>query len=112
MILLFIKAGNKFGGGAPKLSANMGVENTCHIHEITQEAIQDHEGRIRLLELKGAIQDGKIELLCEKLDSLTNQIKTWMDFINKVFWKGLGVFGALLLTLLGFLIWYIQSLPR
>jgi hypothetical protein len=83
-----------------------------NFEETTERRLNDHAERIRILEVKDAAQDGKIEMLCDKLDNLSNQIGAWMDFMKQAFWKIIGVGGTLFFVLFGFLIWYIQSLPR
>lgn len=80
--------------------------------EMTERRINDHALRIRVLEVKDASQDGKIELLCEKLDNLSKQISAWLSFMKQAIWKGLGVMGTIILIFLGFFIWYVQSLAR
>lgn len=80
--------------------------------ERTENRLNDHAARIRVLEVKDAEQNARLEMLCEKLDKLSDQIGDWMDFMKQVLWKVLGGGGAIFLALLGFLIWYIQSLPR
>lgn len=83
-----------------------------NFEEVTERRLNDHAERIRILEVKDAVHDGKIEALCDKLDNLSNQIGAWMEFMKQAFWKILGVGGTLFFVLLAFLVWYIQSLPR
>ncbi len=78
--------------------------------EVTERRLNDHAERIRVLEVKDASQDGKIEMLCEKIDNLSNQIGDWLDFMKQAIWKGLGAMGAILLIFLGFFVWYVQQL--
>lgn len=70
----------------------------CEFHEDMKEAVQDHEIRIRGLEVTGASRDEKIDGLCEKISDLISAIK-WLIACGST-------------TLVGFFIWYIQSLPR
>lgn len=82
----------------------MDFEERCEMR------LNDHAERLRVLEVKDASQDGKIELLCEKLDNLTNQIGDWLSFMKQAIWKGLGAMGTILLIFLSFFIWYVQKL--
>lgn len=74
----------------------MGI--ACELHDDFQARLRDHEKRISALERHGAEFAVRLEHLCKKLDELTAWIKTLVFTI-------LGAFG-------GFVIWYIQSLPR
>jgi hypothetical protein len=69
-----------------------------NFEEVTERRLNDHSDRIRLLETNDARQTIIIEELCKKMDSLINWIKT----LILAYATGTG----------GFLIWYIQSLPR
>lgn len=80
--------------------------------ERVERRLNDHADRIRALEVKDAKQDGKIEKLCDSLQHLSDQIDAWMEFMKQTFWKVLSAMGGLIIVLFGFLIWYIQSLPR
>lgn len=64
--------------------------------ENINKRLDNHSDRIRQLELSEAMTGQKIENLIEKLDSLTSWI------------KALVMLGAT--SLVGFFIWYIQSL--
>ena len=72
--------------------------NTCEKHEEIREQLRDHEKRIVALEKADAEFAIKLENLLEKIDSLTGWIKALVVSI-----VGTGI---------GFIIWYIQSLPR
>lgn len=66
--------------------------------ERVEHRLNDHAGRIRALETGFAAQTVIVQELCKKMDSLINWIKTLL-----IAWcTGIG----------GFVIWYIQSLPR
>lgn len=80
--------------------------------ERIERRLNDHAQRIRTLEIRDAAQNEKIEMLCDKLDNLSNKIDDWMDFAKEAFWKCLGICGSIFLVFLGFFIWYIQNLPR
>ena len=70
----------------------------CEMHEEIKEQLKDHEKRIVALEKSDAEFAIRLENLIKKIDELTGWIK------------------ALVVTLItsgvGFIIWYIQSLPR
>lgn len=68
------------------------------MHQEVREQLKDHEKRIGALERSDAEMFVKIEALVEKLDQLVSMIKALIFSIITV-----GV---------GFIIWYIQSLPR
>lgn len=66
--------------------------------ERTEHRLNDHSERLRALETSDARQTVLIEELVKKMDSLISWIKALL-----VAWvTGVG----------GFIIWYIQSLPR
>lgn len=88
----------------------MGGGDDLNFEEVTERRLNDHAERIRILEVKDVVHDGKIEALCDKLDNLSNQISAWMEFMKQAFWKGLGAMGTILLIFLGFFIWYVQQL--
>ena len=73
----------------------MGV---CELHEEIREQLRDHERRIVALEKSDAEFAIRLQNLIEKIDNLTGWIKALVVSI-----VGTGV---------GFIIWYIQSLPR
>jgi len=70
----------------------------CEMHKELTETVKDHEKRIVVLEKSDAEFAIRMENLIEKIDSLTGWIKALVVSI-----VGTGV---------GFIIWYIQSLPR
>jgi len=63
-----------------------------------KETLQDHEKRLRNLEANNIRLAERLENLCKELSSLTTWVKTLVV--------------AMLTSLVGFFIWYIQSLPR
>jgi len=66
--------------------------------ERTENRLNDHAKRIRYLENSDARQTVIIEELCKKMDNLIS----WIKALLITYATGLG----------GFIIWYIQSLPR
>lgn len=86
-------------GGRVKCYREVGVmNNVCAAHEEAREQLRDHEKRIVALEKADAEFAIRLQNLIEKIDSLTGWIKALVVSI-----VGTGV---------GFIIWYIQSLPR
>lgn len=72
--------------------------SVCELHEELREQVRDHERRIIALEKTDAEFAIRLQNLIEKIDSLTGWIKALVISII-----GTGV---------GFIVWYIQSLPR
>jgi hypothetical protein len=72
--------------------------SVCTAHEDMKDQLRDHEKRIVALEKADAEFAIRLENLVEKIESLTSWIKALVVSI-----VGTGV---------GFIIWYIQSLPR
>lgn len=59
--------------------------------------LDEHEGKIGILEKSDAKKEEKIDNLCDQLKGLT-----------KAIW---GMVGSIFLILAGFLIWYIETIP-
>jgi len=72
--------------------------SVCSVREEVKDQLRDHEKRIIALEKADAEFAIRLQNLIEKIDSLTGWIKALVVSII-----GTGV---------GFIIWYIQSLPR
>lgn len=72
--------------------------SVCDFHEDMKETVQDHELRIRTLEQNSIRLAERIDNLCQNLDATTNWIKVLV--------------GVIISSMVGFFIWYIQSLPR
>jgi len=72
--------------------------SVCTVHSEIKEQLKDHEKRIVALEKTNAEFAIRLDNLLEKIDNLTSWIKALVVSI-----VGTGV---------GFIIWYIQSLPR
>lgn len=75
-----------------------GGEVGLEFEERVELRLNDHAERLRILETNDAKQGVMIEQLCLKLDSLIS----WMKALLITWVTGMG----------GFIIWYIQSLPR
>ena len=72
--------------------------SVCMMHEEVKDQIRDHEKRIIALEKANAEFTIRLQNLIEKIDSLTGWIKALVV--------------SIITTGVGFVIWYIQSLPR
>jgi hypothetical protein len=70
----------------------------CEMHEEMKTTVKDHERRIVALEKTDAEFAIRMKHLCEKIESLTGWIKALVI--------------SIITTGVGFIIWYIQSLPR
>ena len=74
------------------------MNNVCAAHQEVKEQLRDHEKRIIALEKADAEFAIRLQNLIEKIDSLTGWIKALVV--------------SIITTGVGFIIWYIQSLPR
>ena len=74
------------------------MNNVCTGHQEVREQLRDHEKRIVASEKSDAEFAIRLENLIEKIDSLTGWIKALVV--------------SIITTGVGFIIWYIQSLPR
>jgi hypothetical protein len=72
--------------------------SVCPMHEELKDQLKDHEKRIVALEKADAEFAIRLQNLIEKIENLTGWIKALVVSI-----VGTGV---------GFIVWYIQSLPR
>ena len=72
--------------------------SVCMMHEEVKDQLRDHEKRIIALEKADAEFAIRLQNLIEKIDSLTGWIKALVV--------------SIITTGVGFIIWYIQSLPR
>jgi hypothetical protein len=71
---------------------------TCEVHGEVKEQLRDHEKRIVKLEKTDAEFTIKFDHLCKQLEQLTSWIKA---LVVSIISSGVG-----------FVIWYIQCLPR
>lgn len=74
------------------------MNNVCTAHQEVKDQLRDHEKRIVALEKADAEFAIRLQNLIEKIENLTGWIKALVVSII-----GTGV---------GFIVWYIQSLPR
>ena len=72
--------------------------SVCTVHEEFKEQLRDHEKRIVALEKADAEFAIRLNNLLEKIESLTSWIKALVV--------------SIISTGVGFIIWYIKSLPR
>ena len=70
----------------------------CVMHKEIKETLKDHEKRIVALEKSDAEFAIRMQNLIEKIDNLTGWIKALVV--------------SIISTGVGFIVWYIQSLPR
>lgn len=70
--------------------------SVCDRHMEVTNQLQDHDKRIKRLELSDVEQREQIKNLCKELSNLTNWIKVLV--------------GAMLGSLVAFFFWYVQSL--
>lgn len=78
---------------------------TCVFHKDTEKQLKDHEARIRCLEKSSAETLVRIEALCKQIEDLTETIKSFGKLIKNAAY-------VVITGGVGFVIWYIQSLPR
>jgi len=74
------------------------MNNVCAAHQEVKEQLRDHEKRIVALEKADAEFAIRLQNLIEKIENLTGWIKALVV--------------SIITTGVGFIIWYIQSLPR
>lgn len=72
--------------------------DVCAFHKDAEAQLNDHENRIRRLEKDSTEMLVRLDNLCKQIAELTSTIKRAI--------YGAGAIG------IGFVIWYIQSLPR
>ena len=76
----------------------------CERHEEVIEAIDDHEDRIKYLELADTETKTELRNLIKQMEKLVETIERFMGNAWKAL-LGIAAFG------IGFFIWYIQSIP-
>ena len=81
------------------------VGDKCDFHKGVEEQLDDHEIRIRSLEKDSTEMLVRIDNLCKQIAELTETIKSMGQSLKKAAY--IAVTGGV-----GFVIWYIQSLPR
>lgn len=70
------------------------------------EALDDFEDRIKYLEIRDTTTSIQLENLIVRVDKL---VKTIEDFMKSAQKGVIGAGGAIIITLFGFLLWYIQT---
>lgn len=79
--------------------------NVCVHHKETQKTLNDHEERLRELEQSNLKILGRLDALCEKVAELVESIRGLGQTLKK------GSYVAITIGI-GFIVWYVQSLPR
>lgn len=94
-----------------------GGTGTCVLHKNCLDKIKDCNDnvneifhRLRELELKDVAKSGEIKSLKDDIKDLARSIDGLVDFGKVALWKFLGAVGLVMLTLAGFMLWYIQQL--
>ena len=81
----------------------------CEMHQDVQNQLREHERRIAAVEKSNGEVLIRIDNLCVEIKELKEELSGFVISMNSTFKKSaLGV----ITILAGFLIWYIQSLPR
>lgn len=70
--------------------------DAVNFEERTEQRLNDHGERIRMLEIGNATQNERLDALCKKLDGLAESITDLMDLLKTCLWKALGVGGTFL----------------
>ena len=78
----------------------------CDRHMEVIEALDDFEDRIKYLEIRDTTTSIQLENLIVRVDKL---VKTIEDFMKSAQKGVIGAGGAIIITLFGFLLWYIQT---
>ena len=78
--------------------------------------VDDSLLRIAAGEVIDARHDERFVTLCEKMNDVMETLEKWMQFVQMLFWKVVAAIGAVILiiitALIGFLFWYLQSIPK
>lgn len=78
----------------------------CERHTEVIEALDDFEDRIKYLEIRDTATSIQLENLIKRVDLLVQAIENFMVSVRK---GVIGTGSAIIMTLFGFLIWYIQT---
>lgn len=81
--------------------------NECERHIEIVEAIDDHEDRIRYLEIRDTATSERLDNLIERVNKLVETIELFMSSVRKT---AIATTTGFIMALFGFLLWYIQSL--
>ena len=73
------------------------------------QRLVDGDKRMTDLEKDDLRIGGRVDLLCQSMDSLIKQFERFFGIISKVAW-GLGL--TVFTSFVGFVFWYIQSLAK
>lgn len=81
----------------------------CEMHQDVQSQLREHERRLAAVEKSNGEILVRIDNLCEAIEGLKDELSGFVLSMNSTFRKS----AITVITILaGFLIWYIQSLPR
>ncbi len=79
----------------------------CSRHIDIVETLDEHEDRIKYLEIRDTATSVQLENLIKRVDRLIETFEKFMDCTRKTI---VGVMGTTIVVLVGFFVWYIQKL--
>ncbi len=79
----------------------------CSRHIEIVETLDEHEDRIKYLEIRDTATSVQLENLIKRVDKLIETFENFMDCTRKTI---VGVMGTTIVVLVGFFVWYIQKL--
>ena len=79
----------------------------CDRHIEVVEALDDLDDRVKYLEIRDTATSVQLENLIKRMDKLVETIEGFMTSTRKC---AIGTSSAVIATLFGFLLWYIQSI--
>lgn len=79
----------------------------CSRHIEIVETLDEHEDRIKYLEIRDTATSVQLENLIKRVDKLIETFENFMDCTRKTI---VGVMGTTIVVLVGFFVWYIQNI--
>ena len=79
----------------------------CERHIEVVEYLDDLDDRVRYLELRDTATSERLDNLINRVNELVKTIEKFMSGVRK---SVIGASGVVIITLFGFLLWYIQTL--
>ena len=79
----------------------------CSRHIEIVETLDEHEDRIKYLEIRDTATSVQLENLIKRVDKLIETFENFMDRTRKTI---VGVMGTTIVVLVGFFVWYIQNI--
>ena len=79
----------------------------CSRHIEIVETLDEHEDRIKYLEIRDTATSVQLENLIKRVDRLIETFENFMDCTRKTI---VGVMGTTIVVLVGFFVWYIQNI--